>query len=64
MLSSLFSNSERKKCIEILKLYGLQTSNSSYWYMHFPKRCVEEITKMGNGSEAIFYCEDEKLIFD
>lgn len=61
MLNSLFSNSERQKCFEILELYGLPTDSG--WWSKYPKRAVEEITKLGDNTNSIFNAESNKLIF-
>lgn len=62
MLSSLFSNSEKEKCFEILELYGLSSNRG--WWSKYPKRAVEDITKMDDNTNAMFHPEGNKLIFE
>jgi len=47
----------------LLGSYDLPTHSSSFWWVRYPRRAVEEIRQMEENTNAMLFCEGSSLIF-
>lgn len=62
MFKFLFSDEEKKKCLDTLSRYGLPV-RGSYWWVRYPKRAVDEVNRMRNTNAKLIF-NDNKLFWE
>jgi len=63
MFGDLFVDKEKEKCLQVLGEYGLPTAGY-YWWVSYPKRAIDEIYRMHENTNAVFFREERKLIWE
>lgn len=63
MFGDLFADREKEKGLQILSENGLPVTGH-YWWTRYPKRCVDEIYRMYENTNAAFSHSGDNLIWE
>ena len=64
MIKSLFSDNKKKEYLDALRECGLPVNGSGSWFERFPHRAIEEIYKMQENTNSIYFCSGRELIWE